>query len=271
MAVAGGAVGPILAGAIGGTATLTVEQAVVIDKEQFDNQDFTGSLPDKLIAVNDDGTSFTAAVEHHVGSVMVMDVPLLNLSNEDANAIITVDTDPQLDRGIEVFWNTINRSASPATSNTTPSPAPVTSTSAQSSNTQAATTAPTGTAGINPQVSNGVPTNTFPGMPTPTPQVEDDAFTTTKPTGLSDNTAQNSTSTATNDPAEVSGSAPISPQNANATPQTSQPSGLTGVVQSRSVSFTGTTTAPSGSPSIIKQTAATTTTTTKPDADLPGG
>ncbi|MBI4311053.1 MAG: hypothetical protein HY681_04650 [Chloroflexi bacterium] len=88
VAAAGQAVGPVLSGSVSGTAGLTVEQSVLLSTNASDHS-ITGHVgDDSLIVVNDEGTSFTAAIELHVGDFPVINLDLRNVSDADANAIL---------------------------------------------------------------------------------------------------------------------------------------------------------------------------------------
>ena len=104
---AGGAVGPILSGIISGNTRLVVEQSVVIDRANFNTDDILSGISDKLVTFNDEGSSFTVAAEMHTGDDLVIDVPLANRSEFNANMIATVKVDGEIQHDVEVFWNTL--------------------------------------------------------------------------------------------------------------------------------------------------------------------
>jgi hypothetical protein len=100
-AVAGQAVGPVLGGSIIGSAGLVIEQAVVLDTDfeilasgfsagysEFD--DFIGMM-------NDDGTFFTIAIETKIGQIGEFALPLNNLTETDAHAILHLIISPGID------------------------------------------------------------------------------------------------------------------------------------------------------------------------------
>ncbi len=88
VAAAGQAVGPVLSGSVSGTAGLTVEQAVVLAEGGTVGIGSLDSTDEGLGVINDEGTSFTAAIELHVGDTVTMTLPILNMSDADANAIL---------------------------------------------------------------------------------------------------------------------------------------------------------------------------------------
>lgn len=93
VAVAGQAVGPVLSGSVSGNAGLTVEQSILLSDSAgtFTIADTAaGHTDDYLGVINDDGTSFTAAVELHVGDTVKLSLPLRNVSDANGNAILEI-------------------------------------------------------------------------------------------------------------------------------------------------------------------------------------
>ena len=88
VAVAGQAVGPVLQGSVTGSAGLTVEQAVVLDEGGVVGVGSLDSTDEGLGVINDEGTSFTAAIELHVGDTVTVTLPIMNKSDASANAIL---------------------------------------------------------------------------------------------------------------------------------------------------------------------------------------
>ncbi len=88
VAVAGQAVGPVLSGSVSGSAGLTVEQAVVLDEGGTVGISSLDSTDEGLGVINDEGTSFTAAVELHVGDTVTISLPVTNKSDASANAVL---------------------------------------------------------------------------------------------------------------------------------------------------------------------------------------
>ncbi|MBI4311648.1 MAG: hypothetical protein HY681_07685 [Chloroflexi bacterium] len=87
VAAAGQAVGPVLSGSVTGSAGLTVEQSVLLDPTSPIG--ISGHAGDDALGVmNDEGTSFTAAIELHVGDTVVVSLPVVNVSDADANAVL---------------------------------------------------------------------------------------------------------------------------------------------------------------------------------------
>ena len=248
------ATGAVLVGRVDGSVNVVLSQSIVTDTANFTSQDITRSIDDKVVVFEDDGTNITIAGEFNIGDVFVLDVPLANLSGNGASAMAILDA-PGLTKDIELFWKTRSRSASPVSSTSLPSSAPLTSITAQSSDTNPAALAPVGTAGINPQITTTTGTTSSPGLPAATPQPKDGAATTSQPTGVQANLPQEATVSATN--TAPSGSSAVASQTADGTTTTSQPTGLTGVVSGRTVSFGATNSAPTGTPAIAAQAIAT--------------
>ncbi|MBI4310308.1 MAG: hypothetical protein HY681_00895 [Chloroflexi bacterium] len=97
VAAAGQAVGPVLSGSVTGSAGLVVEQSLVLD-DSSTVMSHSGT-DDSLLVINDEGTSFTAAVEMHVGDYdNVIFLEIRNDSDADANAIVELN----VPRGIDV-------------------------------------------------------------------------------------------------------------------------------------------------------------------------
>ncbi len=110
VAAAGQAVGPVLSGSVTGSAGLTVEQSVLLSTSTAIS--FTGGHgDDNLGVVNDEGTSFTVAIELHVGDTIVMHLPVVNLSDADANAILELLPPAGVDVEIEPSTGTTLKEA----------------------------------------------------------------------------------------------------------------------------------------------------------------
>jgi hypothetical protein len=103
-AAADAAVGPVIAGSIAGNSGITVGQAVLIDRENFSLLDFGPMIDDAVVAINDDGTSFTMCLELQVGEEIVIDLPLANQSDASASILATLVTSPGLRKAIKPFW-----------------------------------------------------------------------------------------------------------------------------------------------------------------------
>ncbi len=88
LAAAGQAVGPVLSGSVTGSAGLTVEQAVVLAEGGTIVVDSLDPNDEGLGVINDEGTSFTVAIELHVGDTVIIKLPVVNLSDASANAIL---------------------------------------------------------------------------------------------------------------------------------------------------------------------------------------
>ena len=96
VSAAGQAVGPVLSGGISGSAGLVVEQALVLtDGSEAE----THSLADDaLLVINDEGTSFTAAMELRVGDTgNFIFLEVENVSDADANAILELSVPKGMD------------------------------------------------------------------------------------------------------------------------------------------------------------------------------
>jgi hypothetical protein len=104
----------VLTGLITGRTGLTVENDVVIDHDNFTVKDIGGRASDKIVAFNDDGSHFTVAAKMNTGDELVIDLPLLNTSNSDANVIATLEASEGLSVDIRVFWDTLARDSSPS-------------------------------------------------------------------------------------------------------------------------------------------------------------
>lgn len=228
-AVAGLAgVGAVLLGSVGGTTGAVVQQAIVIDKENF-AQDDIGGVQDSVITFNDAGTSLTVAAEIYTNDYMVLDVPLANKSDSDANIVATLKA-PGLEKDITVFWDTLTRTHSATAQTTTPSPAPLTTVTAQTSDTVGVTSTPVGVSGTSAQVSTSIPTTSSPGLPASVPQTTDSALTSTAP----------------------SGSATVNAQTVDLSISTSQPS-LSSLITARTTDFSATGVAPTGAAAVSAQ------------------
>ncbi|MBI4337088.1 MAG: hypothetical protein HY683_04575 [Chloroflexi bacterium] len=97
-AAAGQAIGPVLKGAVKGSASVTAEQSIVLAGASTN----THGSDDGVAVVNDEGTSFTAAIEQHVGDTGVkLRLDVQNVSNEDANAFLKLFTAAGIDAQID--------------------------------------------------------------------------------------------------------------------------------------------------------------------------
>ncbi len=100
LAAAGQAVGPTLVGGLSGNAGLTVGQAIVATEDSYVYADLGGK--DALITINDEGTSFMAALEVQVGGKEnLISLNLANLSDAPAKAVLTLNVPPQLQVEVE--------------------------------------------------------------------------------------------------------------------------------------------------------------------------
>ncbi len=100
LAVAGQAVGPVLVGAVRGDAGLTVQQAIVATEDSYAYADLGNR--DALITINDEGTSFMAALEIWVGGKEnLISLNLSNVSDAPAKAVLTLKVPPQLQIEVE--------------------------------------------------------------------------------------------------------------------------------------------------------------------------
>jgi hypothetical protein len=100
VAAAGQAVGPVLAGSVTGTASVVAQQSVRLGG----GSSVTGAPGDSLVVENDEGTSFTAAIETHVGQTGVkLNLDVKNFSNADASAVLELNVPAGID--VEVDSN----------------------------------------------------------------------------------------------------------------------------------------------------------------------
>ncbi|MBI4337087.1 MAG: hypothetical protein HY683_04570 [Chloroflexi bacterium] len=99
-AAAGQAIGPVLAGAVTGTAGVVAEQSIVLHTDTYASSH--GGNDDALAVINDEGTSFTAAIEQHMGDTeTVLVLNLSNVSNDGANALLTLNVPAGVDVEVE--------------------------------------------------------------------------------------------------------------------------------------------------------------------------
>lgn len=101
---AGQAVGPILSGGVTGTAGLVVSQAITLDVDHdLGSNPVVGGASDAVTTRNDEGTSFTAAVELTIGQPVAICVMLENSSERDASASLVIDAPAGVDIEVEEF------------------------------------------------------------------------------------------------------------------------------------------------------------------------
>lgn len=84
-AVAGQAIGPVLTGSVGGTASVTASQAITLDPG---NPPAVDGATRALAVVSTDGTACTVAIETHVGQIQTLTLGLINNSTGAASAIL---------------------------------------------------------------------------------------------------------------------------------------------------------------------------------------
>jgi len=170
---AGAAVGTILTGQVTGDIPTTVSQAIVVDSENWDIDDLSSHAARRFVGVSDDATSFIAAAEIATGEELTINLPLGNLSNEDALAVITIDAPSPLQVYVRELWSSITKTDGATTQYlSTPTPAPLTATVPQTYDTDPneTNTQPSGSVSIddNPIDAGPVWSNPDPGnIPTP--------------------------------------------------------------------------------------------------------
>ena len=261
--------GPVLAGLLTVGVGVSAEQTVFLDRENFTGGDIGIFTGDKVVAFNDEGTSFTVAAEYLVGDSMVLDVPLANESDAEASVIARLTASRGLDKDIKVFWGTFLRDNTPTLTTSLPSPAPNTTITVQRSNTVGAAAGPTGTAGLLPQVSGGIPTTSSPGLPSSSSKTAAGTSTTSRPTGVVANTGKNAPSSSVAANPDAGGTAPITGQSATPSSTTTDPdAGGTASTTGKTASAVSTETDPDdgGTASISAKTASATSVHTDPDA-----
>jgi len=170
---AGAAVGTVLTGQVTGDMPTTVNQAIVVDSENWDIDDLSSHAARRFVGVSDDATSFIAAAEIATGEELTINLPLGNLSNEDALAVITIDAPSPLQVYVRELWSSITKTDGATTQYlSTPTPAPLTATVPQTYDTDPneTNTQPSGSVSIddNPIDAGPVWSNPDPGnIPTP--------------------------------------------------------------------------------------------------------
>lgn len=100
LGVVGQAVGPILAGLVGGSAGVTVSQTVRLtaDSSVFAN----AGANDAQLTINDEGTGFTAALELDVGGEdNLLALNIRNSSGKAVNAVLTLEFPAELEVEME--------------------------------------------------------------------------------------------------------------------------------------------------------------------------
>ncbi|MBI4311054.1 MAG: hypothetical protein HY681_04655 [Chloroflexi bacterium] len=95
LAARGQAVGPVLSSSITGTSGVTAQQGLVLDQSSYISNH--GGSNDAILTMNDEGTSFTAAVEIYVGESYTMNLAVRNLSSAKANAIMEMNAPRGMD------------------------------------------------------------------------------------------------------------------------------------------------------------------------------
>ncbi len=126
VAAAGQAVGPVLSGAIQGSAGLVIEQAVTLDTDvasgsAIDFGDNNGTLgetnepSDGVGTRNDDGSQFTIAAELTTGDTIHVNLYLQNGGVSDTSAILELNVPSNID--VEMTTATVSADGSSLTEN----------------------------------------------------------------------------------------------------------------------------------------------------------
>jgi hypothetical protein len=126
VAAAGQAVGPVLSGAIQGSAGLVIEQAVTLDTDvasgsAIDFGDNNGTLgetnepSDGVGTRNDDGSQFTIAAELTAGDTIHVNLYLQNGGVSDTSAILELNVPSNID--VEMTTATVSADGSSLTEN----------------------------------------------------------------------------------------------------------------------------------------------------------
>jgi hypothetical protein len=97
---AGQAVGPVLSGGVQGSVGVTAQQGLILNATSSSHriQFASGHADDALITVSDEGASFTAAIEMHIGDTAIIMLDIDNTSDADSNAVLELN----VPRGIDV-------------------------------------------------------------------------------------------------------------------------------------------------------------------------
>ncbi len=85
---AGAATGPVLVDLITGQMTGAVDQALIIDGDEFTVDDVTGGYDARFVSTSDDGTQFQVAVEANNGDLFKIQLPIQNRGEQDMVAQI---------------------------------------------------------------------------------------------------------------------------------------------------------------------------------------
>lgn len=168
----GATLGNNLIGKVSTTVPVGVSQAVLIDGSTFSKDDIGIAAKRKSVTISDDWTAATIAAELATGDTMVFDLPLVNMSENDAHAVLEIDAPEPLNIDVTSFWSTFQRTSAPAVQITTPTPTPFTTTYPQNADTTATTDLITGVVPIGEQVSNSHATLSSPGLAPVTAQVK---------------------------------------------------------------------------------------------------
>lgn len=120
----GAAAGTVLTGKVSGDVNIAASQALVIDASNFTLDDLSSHVARRFVSVSDDATAFTAAAELATGEELIIDLPLANLSRQDAAALFTLDVPSPLQANIQEFWKTQLRTTVPTYMISDPTPAP---------------------------------------------------------------------------------------------------------------------------------------------------
>lgn len=111
VAAAGQAVGPVLSGSVSGSAGLTVEQSVVLSSTPITVIDKYTLASNGLGVSNDEGTSFTAAIELHVGDTAILKLPVTNVSDAASNALLELNLPAGIDAEVHPSTGTTLKDA----------------------------------------------------------------------------------------------------------------------------------------------------------------
>ncbi len=98
LASSGQAVGPVLSGAVSGTAGVTAQQALVLNSCSILSH---GGVDDALCDIGAQGTSFTAAIEMHQNDKAIVLLGITDTSQADVNGTLELSVPAGFDVEVE--------------------------------------------------------------------------------------------------------------------------------------------------------------------------
>ncbi len=104
---AGAVTGLVLRDSVGGTTSVAVSQAILIDYTTFSVSDITGDADEALVSVSDDGTQWSVHIEANNGDLITIYLPVANEAGQNVVAELHLEGNSPYSYGAEpvYYWS----------------------------------------------------------------------------------------------------------------------------------------------------------------------